>query len=181
MKITVIHGSSRSNGNSEQLTRKVCEGIDVEWIALREKHIQPIVDQRHTEKGFDPVDDDYEDIIEEVMDSEILIFSTPLYWYGMSGRLKNFVDRWSQSLRSPHYDFKGKMKDKQAYVIITGGESVRVKALPLVQQFQYIFEFMDMKFAGYIIGRGSKPSEVLQDEQALQEADLLNRFLKSQV
>ncbi|WP_207903294.1 flavodoxin family protein [Hazenella coriacea] len=177
--MTVIHGSSRSNGNSELLTQRVCEGIDVEWIALREKQIQPIVDQRHTEKGFDPVDDDYEDVIVKVMESEILIFSTPLYWYGMSGRLKNFVDRWSQSLRNTNYDFKEEMKNKQAYVIITGGESVRVKALPLIQQFQYIFEFMNMKFSGYIIGKGSKPSEVLKDKQAIQEAQFLNQFLKS--
>ncbi|MFC7442196.1 flavodoxin family protein [Laceyella putida] len=177
--MSVILGSSRENGNSETLARRVCEGIDVEWITLSEKNIHPIVDQRHTENGFDPVDDDYEDVIQQVMDSDILIFSTPLYWYGMSGHMKNFVDRWSQSLRNTAYDFKGKMKGKPAYVIISGGESAKIKGLPLVQQFQYIFEFMNMKFAGYIIGRGSKPGEVLNDEVALQEADHLNRMLKS--
>lgn len=181
MKISVILGSSRENGNSEILARRLCDGIDVEWITLREMNIRPIVDQRHTEKGFDPVDDDYEDVINQVMDSDLLIFCTPLYWYGMSGHMKNFIDRWSQSLRNDRDYFKGKMKDKPAYVVISGGESAKIKGLPLVQQFQYIFEFMDMKFAGYLIGRGSKPGEVLNDKTSLMEADHLNQLLKASI
>jgi multimeric flavodoxin WrbA len=179
MKISVILGSSRDNGNAETLARRLCDGLDVEWITLRDKDIRPIRDQRHTEHGFEPVDDDYEDVIQQVMNSDILVFSTPLYWYGMSGHMKNFVDRWSQSLRNPAYDFKGAMKDKPAYVIISGGESAKIKGLPLVQQFQYIFEFMNMKFAGYVIGRGTKPGEVLNDKVALQEVDHLNQALKN--
>jgi len=58
MSIAVIYGSTRQNGNTEQLTEKVIEGLEVEKILLRDFTIQPIEDLRHTEEGFVDVDDD---------------------------------------------------------------------------------------------------------------------------
>ncbi|MDQ0860369.1 multimeric flavodoxin WrbA [Bacillus sp. V2I10] len=61
------------------------------------------------------------------------MFVTPLYWYGMSGTMKDFFDLWSQALRDERFSFKENAKDKKAYVIIAGGDSPKIKALPLVQ------------------------------------------------
>jgi multimeric flavodoxin WrbA len=181
MKIVAICGSSRENGNSETLAKQVLKGLDATWIRLREKHILSIVDKRHTAEGFQPVDDDYHDVITQVMDHDILFFVTPLYWYGMSGAMKDFIDRWSHSLRDTRYDFKASMKGKTAYVVITGGDRARIKGLPLVQQFHYIFDFMSMHFGGYLIGEGNKPGDVLGDKRAMQDADWLNAELKKRV
>ncbi|WP_139489745.1 flavodoxin family protein [Brevibacillus dissolubilis] len=178
MSIFALYASSRPNGNSEQLTDMLLEGTVCTKIILREKNIRPITDQRHTPEGFRPVDDDYDAIVEEMMRHDVLIFSTPLYWYGMSGPMKDFVDRWSQSLRDKRYHFKEEMSKKQVYVVITGGDHPRVTGLPLVQQFQHIFRFMGMNFAGYIIGEGNQPGDVLQDERAVSEAKWLNHRLR---
>lgn len=59
MKVLVIHGSSRQNGNSNYLTNELLEGIPHTTLCLRDYDIQPIVDQRHEEGGFTTVDDDY--------------------------------------------------------------------------------------------------------------------------
>lgn len=181
MKIAVIYGSSRENGNSEQLTELVIKDLPVTRFYLRNYDIKPIRDKRHTEEGFPLVDDDYHKIITQVMEHDVLLFVTPLYWYGMSGDMKNFIDRWSHSLRDSRYDFRGAMKEKQAFVIIVGGESVRIKALPLVQQFQYIFDFMAMEFAGYLIGQGSKPGEVMKDVRGLADAEQFRQQLKASI
>jgi multimeric flavodoxin WrbA len=111
------------------------------------------------------------------MAAEITVFATPLYWYGMSGQMKLFVDRWSHASRDKRFDFKGAMAGKKALAVIVGGNDAHIKALPLVQQFQYIFDFMHMEFSGYVIGHGGKPGEVLQDQRALGEADSLRRLL----
>lgn len=37
---------------------------------------------------------------------------------------------------------------------------------------------MNASLAGYIIGEGNKPGYILQDRQALHEAELLNKKLK---
>jgi multimeric flavodoxin WrbA len=179
MKILALYGSSRENGNSELLTDRALKDLEATRIYLRTKTILPVVDGRHSPKGFEPVHDDYDEIIAQVMAHDVLLFATPLYWYGMSGLMKNFIDRWSQSLRDERYDFKASMKGKRVFVIVTGGDSVKIKGLPLIQQFQHIFDFMSMPFSGYILGRGNKPGDVLKDEEAMHEADLLNQYLKS--
>lgn len=173
MKVLVLQGSSRENGNTELLANLAVEGIPHTTIRLREKKILPILDQRHDPDGFAAVADDYDEVIEAVLAHDILVFATPIYWYGMSGHMKNFVDRWSQSLRDKRYAFKDALGQKQAYVITTGGDEPRIKGLPLIQQFQYIFSFVGMPFAGYIIGEGNKPGEIMEDEKAVADAERL--------
>ncbi|MGG1662662.1 flavodoxin family protein [Brevibacillus sp. NRS-1366] len=180
MKILVLHGSSRDEGNTEQLTHLALQGIPHTSIRLREKEIRPIHDQRHDADGFTSVADDYDEVIEAVLAHDFLIFSTPIYWYGMSGHMKNFVDRWSQSLRDKRYSFKEAMGQKSAYVITTGGDQPRLKGLPLIQQFQYIFSFVGTTYAGYIIGEGNKPGDILDDKRAIEDAKIFNEWLKSQ-
>lgn len=179
MSILVLQGSSREEGNTELLTRLVLEGVPHTSIRLREKNIRAICDQRHDPDGFAAVDDDYDEVIEAVLAHDVILFATPIYWYGMSGHMKNFVDRWSQTLRDKRYSFKQAMAGKQAYVIAVGGDEPRLKGLPLIQQFQYIFGFVGMTYAGYLLGEGNKPGDVLEDMQAVAQAKLLNEVLKS--
>jgi multimeric flavodoxin WrbA len=178
MKLLVINGSTREKGNSEFLTNVLLHDIPHSTLFLRDYQINPIKDQRHAANGFDPVDDDYERLIKQVLEHDILLFATPLYWYGMSGLMKNFVDRWSQCLRDKTMDFRSEMAKKQAFVVIVGGDRIHIKALPLVQQFQYIFDFMDMSMIGYLIGQGTKPEEVQNDRRALENAATWNKKIR---
>lgn len=105
-----------------------------------------------------------------------LLFFLP--WYSMSATMKLFIDRWSQTFRDADYpQFKEIMADKKAYVIAVGGDSPSIKGLPLIQQFNYIFEFMGITFSGYIIGEGNKPVDILHDENAVHAATQLNKVL----
>lgn len=177
----MIYGSSREDGNTEALAEVTLEGVPHQKIILREKNILPIHDQRHTEGGFDPVDDDYDEVISEVLKHDTLVFVTPVYWYTVSGLLKNFIDRWSQSLRDPRYDFKALLSQKKAYILVAGGDDPRVKALPLIQQLKYTFQFVGMELAGYVIGKASKPGDMKYDSKALTEAKWLNQQFKNLV
>ncbi len=178
MQILVIYGSSREEGNTELLTETILEGVDATRVYLRQKNVRPIVDQRHDPEGFRVVDDDHDAIIQQMLSADLVIFATPLYWYGMSGPMKDFVDRWSQSLRDSRYDFKGEVKGKPAWVVVTGGKDARLKGLPLIEQFHHIFNFVGMEFAGYLIGTGGQPGQIMQDERTLLDAGWLNRHLR---
>ncbi|WP_349409740.1 NAD(P)H-dependent oxidoreductase [Pseudalkalibacillus sp. SCS-8] len=178
MKVLAIHGSARPNGNTEQLTQKALEGLDATHIHLRDYTIQPIDDLRHEPGGFQPVDDDNDKIVDMIFDHDVIVFSTPVYWYGMSGLMKDLVDRFSQNLRDERYDFKAELRKKKAYVICCGGDDPKIKALPLIQQFNYIFDFIDLEFGGYIIGKAVKPGEISEDNLANQQALELNKQLK---
>jgi multimeric flavodoxin WrbA len=173
MKIAVLSGSSRPNGNTETLALRAVEKHNYKLFNLRDYHIDPINDLRHDPNGFQPVDDDYEELIKELLEYDVWVYATPIYWYGMSGVMKNFVDRWSQFLRDPQLQFKEKMSQKKAYVVICGGDQAKVKGLPLIMQFKYIFDFVGTEFGGYVIGQASKPEDINKDAHALEQAKSL--------
>lgn len=178
MTIAVLNGGSRQGGNTNILTERLVKGLEVTTFHLEAYTIKPIMDGRHDEGGFQPVDDDYESLMEQVMSHDLLIFATPVYWYSMSAAMKLFIDRWSQTMREPEYgDFRERMSKKQAVVLAVGGDSPYMKALPLLQQFQHIFQFVHLPFSGYVLGQANKPGEIWKDQQALFAADEMNKKL----
>ncbi|HET7578424.1 MAG TPA: flavodoxin family protein [Bacillales bacterium] len=174
----VIYGSSRPNGNTEQLAKIALEGIKTEDVYLRDKNITPITDLRHAENGFSKINDDYYKIAEAMLSHDRILFVNPVYWYGMSGRMKLFIDRWSESLADPVLAFKNKMNGKKMYVLAVGGDNPKIKALPLVMQFQHTFEFVGASFEGYVIGEANRPGDILSDEDGVEKAQTLNRLLQ---
>lgn len=176
--IAVIYGGTRDEGNTEMLAEQAVAGLAVERIFLRDYRIRAIEDRRHAPGGFREVDDDYNAIIDRVLPHDVLVFATPIYWYGMTGVMKNFVDRWSQTLRdADRPEFRGRMRAKTAYVIAVGGDEPRLKGLPLVKQFQHIFEFFGMKYGGYILGEANQPGEIAGDKIACYQAQRLRAEL----
>lgn len=180
MKIVSFIGSSRNGGNTEQLTDIVLQDIEHKKIYIKDLHIKPIEDLRHSEGGFQAIHDDYDYVIEELQNSDIVVFATPIYWYSMSGTMKNMFDRFSQSIRDQRFpNLKERLKQIRTIVVIVGGDNPRIKGLPLIQQFQYTFEFLDMSLWSYIIGEANKPGEIIKDKLALSQATLLNESIKS--
>ncbi|MGF7045854.1 multimeric flavodoxin WrbA [Paenibacillus sp. DS2015] len=166
MGVVVLYGSSRRHGNSDKLADLLVEGLDADRIYLSDYNLQPITDYRHTEPGEYP-EDDYHKLIDLVLEQDTIVFTTPIYWYGVSGVMKTFIDRWSQSLREDRPHFISKMSTKKAYVIAVGDDEPHLKGLPLIQQFQYIFDFTGTQFDGHIIGKGNEPESILEDAAAL--------------
>lgn len=179
MKIMTLLGSSRRDGNTEYLVDKALDGVEHKLIYLLDKKMNPIIDERHTHEGFSYVDDDYEELFLEFLQHDIIFFATPSYWFGMSGQMKIFFDRWSQYLRDSRFDFKKEMSKKKAYVIVTGNSpDPKIAALPLIQQFNYIFDYVGMEFVDYIIGEANKPDDILNDSLALTKAEFWNGQMK---
>ncbi|MEI3612692.1 flavodoxin family protein [Pseudogracilibacillus sp. SO30301A] len=180
MTIAVIHGGGRPNGNTETLTKLVTQNLSVEEVYLKKYFIKPIIDKRHAEEGFPEINDDYNSIIDRILKHEIIIFSTPIYWYSMTATMKKFIDRWSQTLRDKNYPhFKEQMKQKKAFVIAVGGDNPYIKGLPMIQQFQHIFDFIGIQFEGYIIGDANRTDEVTKDPRAVSTAKNLRDTLQT--
>lgn len=167
MTLLIISGSSRENSNSEFFAEKAADSYtgDVKWIRLREKNIRQIHDQRHDENGFDSVYDDHTQVVEAMLEADDILFATPLYWYGMSGYMKTFIDRWSQAMRDPDLNFKERISGKHGYLITCGGDQVDLKGLPLILQFKHIFEFTNMDFKKYFIGEARKPGDARKSDR----------------
>lgn len=169
--ITVLFGGSRPQGNTAQLTQYALEGKQYNWIDLTQYHFKPVRDYRHESKQIESYIDDYQLIIDQVLESDTVIFASPVYWYSVSASVKAFIDHWSESLIDPKYqDFKTKMSNIDFRLILVGGDCPKVKAKPCIKQLEYSLDFLGANLNGYIIGTAERPGDVMKDVYALERA-----------
>lgn len=102
MKITVFNGSPKRDGSDTMhITRAFLRGMND--ASPQETHIIDVID-RHIEYctgcfackrngGSCIHDDDMRAILDEMLESDLLVFSFPLYTYGMPAPLKALIDR----------------------------------------------------------------------------------------
>lgn len=99
--ILVISTSLRRNGNSDKLAEKFCEGAmdaghTVEKVSLIDKSISfckgCLVCQK-TKSGHCVINDDADDIIQKMKETDSIVFATPIYYYEMTGQMKTLLDR----------------------------------------------------------------------------------------
>lgn len=116
-KVVIISSTPRKNGNSYQLCEEFKRGAEesgnkVELISLRENKIGYCIACyacRKLGKCFQ--NDGMNEITEKLIDADVIVFATPIYFYDVSGQLKTFIDRLL-----PQYT---KIKDKDFYFIAT--------------------------------------------------------------
>ena len=102
MRILVLNGSpKRDKSDTMHITRAFLDGM--RDTAPQEIHVIDVID-RHIEYctgcfackrngGICIYDDDMRAILEEILDSDLLLFSFPLYCYGIPAPLKALLDR----------------------------------------------------------------------------------------
>ena len=102
MRILVFNGSpKREQSDTMHITRAFLDGMSA--AGTQEVHIVNVID-KHIEYctgcftcmksgGTCIYDDDMRGILDEILESDLLIFSYPLYCYGMPAPLKALIDR----------------------------------------------------------------------------------------
>jgi len=102
MNVLAINGSPRGeNGNTEVILKpflKGCEaaGADIETIYLTEKnikHCSGCFSCWHKTPGKCVHKDDMEDLLVKVSEADIMVYATPLYFFMVTGIMKDFMDR----------------------------------------------------------------------------------------
>ena len=102
MKIIVLNGSpKRERSDTLHITRAFLDGMneavhqEVHTIHVIDKHIEYCTGCFSCMRngGTCVHDDDMRDILNEILDSDLLIWSFPLYCYGMPAPLKALLDR----------------------------------------------------------------------------------------
>ncbi|PNZ68919.1 flavodoxin family protein [Staphylococcus croceilyticus] len=176
--ITVLFGGSRPEGNTAQITKYALEGLDYNWIDLTQYQLNPVRDLRHEKEDIETYPDDYKEIIDKVLESDTVIFASPVYWYSISASLKAFIDHWSETLIDPNYkDFKEKMAKIDFRLILVGGDCPKVKAKPCITQMKYTLDFIGAELNGYIVGTAERPGDIMKDTFALGRAKEWNETL----
>jgi multimeric flavodoxin WrbA len=102
MKAIIINGSPlKDRGNTYVIQKEFSgglrdAGVDVEEIFLKDLKIKPCLGKLICwikTPGKCCQDDDINDLLEKLKTAEIWVFSTPLYWDGVTSPMKNLLDR----------------------------------------------------------------------------------------
>ena len=100
MKIVVLEGSPNKNGSSNFLADQFIQGAEkaghiVTIINAAEADIHPCIGCIHCGyEGPCVQKDDMEFIRRQILEADMIVFVTPLYYYGMSAQLKILIDRF---------------------------------------------------------------------------------------
>ena len=110
-KVLVISTSIRSNSNSEKLAEAFADGAkaagnEVELISLKNKTIafcKGCLACQQT--GHCVIKDDANAITDKMLEADVVVWATPIYYYEMSGQMKTMIDR-ANSLFPKDYKFR---------------------------------------------------------------------------
>lgn len=99
-KVLAIVSSPRKNGNTELLVDEFVKGAreaghETEKICLREKKIAPcLACEACLRNGGTCVQkDDMAEILPKLIDADVIVLSTPVYYYSICAQLKAMIDR----------------------------------------------------------------------------------------
>lgn len=120
-KVIVLSTSLRSSSNSELLAKSFVEGAkesgnEVEYISLKNKDIRFCIGCLTCQKtGHCVIKDDVAGIMDSVINADVVVWASPIYYYEMSGQMKTLIDRLN-----PMYSKDYRFRD--VYLLATAAE-----------------------------------------------------------
>lgn len=184
MKLLVVLGSPRKNGNSETLARKVADGLEagggkVEYIRLNDLNIRPCQGCGGCEKTGDCVlKDDLTPIFKVVDEADRILLVSPVYFYGLSAQCKIFGDRF-QSRWARRYLLKerfGEGAGRKGYLLSTAATTGPKIFDCSVLTTRYIYDAMDVEYGGELLVKGvDKRKAVLEVPDEMARAEQFGR------
>ncbi|AFM04805.1 multimeric flavodoxin WrbA [Bernardetia litoralis DSM 6794] len=122
MEILILQGSARKNGNTNKIVNYIQEKIDCDFTDLKDYIISNYdYNSRNREDDFLP-------LIREVVEYDLIIFATPIYWYSMSGIMKTFFDRITDCLKIEKETGR-KLRGKSMAMVSCGSDKDSVLAI----------------------------------------------------
>lgn len=163
MKIVVLNGSARK-GNTLTAINAFIDGAkdnhQIEIIQADQVKIAPCKGCGACQCYKGCVDlDDTNPIVSQIAAADMILFATPVYWWGMTGQLKLVLDKC--------YCRGAQLKGKKIGVIVVGGSPVEHEQYDIIkQQFNCMKDYlsMDLRFFNtyYATGKDElKSSETL--------------------
>ncbi len=180
-RILGIIGSPRRNGNTDLLVTKVLEaakldGADAKAVYLNDLTIKEC-DGCHVCWKGKPCSkrDDMSDLYPEIIASDVIIFGTPVYWYGPTALMKGLIDRFVY-FNSP--ENRSQIRDKTGVLVIPFEEEDWETAALVVSFFQKSLSYLEMNLIDQLIVPGvSGRGDVLKREAIVTKATELGHKL----
>ena len=181
LKVLGLFGSPRRGGNTDLLLEETLkgsetEGAEVERIHLSDFTITPCKECHGCDQtGNCVILDDMEKIYPKLIEADIIILASPIFFYGITAWAKALIDR-SQALWARKYLLKdpsmGKGGRKKRGFFISVGATKGQKVFEgAILTAKYFFDALNAEYAGELVFRGvDAKGDILKQQGALQEA-----------
>jgi multimeric flavodoxin WrbA len=184
-KVLVLLGSPRKKGNSAILAEQITKGAKsgkakVETIYLHGKNIAPcngcLSCQKEDSKGC-CIKDDMQEIYLKLIESDVWVIASPVYWFTMSAQTKIFMDRCFALLAYQPNPFK----NKKIAIAMTygGGDPFASGCVNALRTFQDAYGYTESTIVGMVYGCASDPGQIRSNDNLMQEAFELGKKLVS--
>ena len=177
MKIVVLQGSPNKKGSTFILADCFRQGAEdaghtVEMIDVAHAKIHPCTGCiRCGYEGPCVQKDDVEFIRKKILDGDMLVFATPLYYYGMSAQLKIFIDRFcafNSSMQRKHM--------KSALLTVAwNSDSWTFEALEA--HYKTLVRYLNLTDMGMVLGYGCGTPSMTEHSKYPQQAYQLGNRL----
>ncbi|MGN0114684.1 MAG: flavodoxin family protein [Acutalibacteraceae bacterium] len=168
-KVLILSGSPRKSGNSDILCDEFTKGAvesgnEVEKIRVAEKNIAYCrACYACKESGVCAIKDDMAEIMQKMIDADIIVLASPVYFYSIDAQLKTLIDRtvarWTE------------VKNKEFYYIITAADSEKESMDTTLACFRGYADCVNgAKEMGVVYGTGVYEKGEVKDAKAMRAA-----------
>lgn len=154
MHIVVLEGSPNTKGSSNLLAAHFIKGAEaaghsVEVYDLPKMNIHPCTGCIHCGyEGPCAINDDVGQVRAAILRSDMIVFVTPLYYYGMSAQLKTMIDRFCA--------FNGSIQRKRLHsALISAAWNDDAWTFDALEaHYDTLVRYLNLQDCGRILGRG---------------------------
>ncbi len=178
MKVLGLVGSPRKGSNTDLLVSAILEGAarnkhKTEKVFLYSVEIDPCVDCRACKKGKHQcaLKDGMATLYQKLEAADVIVFGTPLYWYGPSAKMKLLLDRLRPYIASK------RLKGKKAVLVVPSEEGADACS-HTVGMFNMSLKYLEMDLMSVLLPKASERAEVEGQPETLHEARMIGRHVK---
>ena len=174
MKILVITGSPRKNGNSNTLAEHfICgakeAGHEIVRFDAAFKDVHPcIACNKCGMNGECVFKDDFEFVRKHIVDAGMVVFATPMYYFGISAQIKAVIDRFYAINGSIHVP-------KKAALLMTYADNNKRKEKAITDHYEILLDYLGWSDVGKVIAPGVWPVGAVNHTKFPEQAYLLGK------
>lgn len=168
-KVLILSGSPRKDGNSDLLCNEFMKGAleaghEVEKIRVQKKKIACCTAcYACRDTGICAIKDDMAEIMQKMINCDVMVLASPVYFYSIDAQLKAVIDRsvcrWME------------VKNKEMYYIMTAADEERDSMATTLACFRGYADCVEGAVEkGIIYGIGVYHAGEIKDTQHMQEA-----------
>ncbi len=178
MYVLGLVASPRRGANTDLLVSAVLRGASganhaVDKVYLYDVDIWPCVDCRACKRASHKcvLEDGMQMLYPKLEQADVIVFGTPLYWYGPSAKMKLLVDRLRPFIAS------GLLKGKKVVLAIPSEEGAEACG-NCVGMFEQSFDYIGIEIVGKILPKAEERTAVKNQPDLLRSAFELGKSLR---